>query len=671
MSKKKKSTAAKAKATTKKSALLEQYKGVSEIIEDINNQKFDSATEKLEQFSGYIKGVANHKVILKYDMDKDDNLSNFELFASKTFQSTFVDKAVLDDKGAVIRAIDNKPLNKAVLDNKGKVKRVINNKPLNKAVLDNKEKVDPAIDNKQPSIVHEKTNLFSALLMIQGAEVIAKKMMDLDQTGLFNETGALGVPPLCLVMDPRKSDACKAIARELVDRGGFKLDDTNLDTEKEEVSILDYLAMKKSNYLLSYMIEKGEAVYNFNKEYNTSIVSYLKSITPLMYFTKMGNFEAVKMLVESAGVNVNHKANLVNTTPVNALSLVANNMEIAEYLINKGSKFLGISVGSNLSDMTKSSKKIADLIAARAYYEEATKLIHNAGDSDEEKATTLTTIDNLAKGRKAKQDSAPEKSASSITLVEEDKSEENDNFDSLLLDFDTMLLKYFITKDEELAGKIRELCLGDPELALSLVTTLNSQYLENADVNKLVGNLLCDPTLIQKYFEDRKSLIKAKMVAVDVRKEEQKSGWKLNDGTKVSFDEAIPVKTTMDCNIYIKIADDMSQYVGTNGLSNLVILSQDSKGTNGVKFRKDLKIATLKTKALGNDRLVAEGIYKDEFGNMLLHFKHICNHTKVENWSKSSSDHKNIEIIPFGIEKFAEETDIAGKLGDTFEDMGQ
>lgn len=629
-------------------------KDIKLLINNVNEQQFGAAAIGLKKLYtsnslGKLKTAANYEVVLEEILEIQEGGGVISvkstLYVANTFKFLDYDKDLLWHTG-----ITNTPMQ---------------------------------LDKVKLIFTHTKTVLFNALLMIPGAEIVAKKMMDLDQKWLFNEGGTFATPPLCLVMGPDKNDTCKSIAKELVNRGGFKLDDVDLDRATgEKTPILEYLVKSQNNDLLSYMIGKGMTSYNFDKEYEIFSFPYLKSITPLMIFVCSGNFEAVKMLVES-GVNLNHKVTSSILTEkeleeqeYNALSFTKTNMEIAEYLIDKGSKFLGTTlglVGALIEDypslfidkIGEHTVKLTELLAARVYYEEAIKLIHNVGSNKEEIVDIFAKVEELSKNR----------CVSNKVKAEEEIEEVNDVPATSLAeekeDLDTLLLKYFITKDEVIADEIRQLCIESPEHAMSLVATLNSQYLENTDTNELVGNLLCDPLLIQKYFEDRKSLVQAKMLAIEAQKNGvQQDCWELKDVGSVSMDEVIPVKTTMNCNVYIKISDDISAVVGTGGFSNLKIVPQDSLGINGIKFRNDLGIIVVKTKALGDDRLVAEGIYKNKLGDMLIYCNHMCNHTKVENWSKSTENHENTDSISLSVEKIIfdenNDSDIIGETNDGF-----
>lgn len=614
---------------------MSKYKTtMSNLISSIDARNFGRAAESLGGIKKHINASANYEIILR--IISGDSYNEYNLYSANGFKSKLVtDMESLNACGVV--------------------------------------SIPATLGGKQIQIVHMKTTLFNALLIIPGAEFIAEKMMQLSPTYEFNRIGTDYTQALSLVMSPEKGAKYTEIAKELVNRGGFKLDGFSLDKASgKKQTILEDLVASKNYELLSYMLESGK--YNFNSEYEVFNFPALKNATPLMIFAYFGNFEGVKILAESGAADVNYIISGKKASKkLNALSFAGNNMDVAEYLIEKGCKFLGTTVGLTQSflssgmdfvdNMLNYHGNISKLLADRVYYQAATKLLSEIGRH--EQSEVLKQVEDYKEDRKSAYKSFDtEKSTTQLEEVELNLEEVELNLEIAQLngdDLETLLLKYIATGSEDIAEQIRTLCHNSREAALSLVSTLLAdQYIQSTDASALIGNLLHDPRLIHNYFEQRKAITKAKMHSMDLKsKEEENGNWKTNEGFNISIKEAIQVKTSMSCSVYIKIADDLSGSVlGDAGLSNLRILSKNGLGKNGVKFRDDLGIITLKTKGLGNNRLVAEGIYKNESGDMLIYFKYLRTHEGVENWSKEN--HYLVDNIFIETDKINEDTKILG-----------
>ncbi len=491
-----------------------------------------------------------------------------------------------------------------------------------------------------------KTTLFNALLMISSpnAELIALKMMQLHPGGKFHSLGVDQTPALALLMQSSKGTIKHLIANELIKRESFHLDTVELDvfTDKK-TSILEHLVCSKNHDLLSLMIETG--LYNFNALTKVYCFSVFETATPLMLFAQSGDIKAVKILVE-AGVNVNltidHSQMSIKASAkmlYNALSFARNNMEIAEYLIENGSDYHNTTVGLmqnmsfGLSKAMQYSIDMQNLLANQVYYEQSTKLMNliasldaeglKAEEAKEEKVEVGVDFNDImeqvATLNQKRQD----------TLNELKQQESTKGIE----DLEILLLEYFVTKNEESAQQIRDLCKKSSEIALKLISSLNHNYFDNLDV--VVGNFISDPKLIHRYFQERKALTQEKIKQLhNVDQSNSVQSWQVGDEC-LNINDVISVKTTMHSNIYIKIADDIIGSVPKGGLDNLKLISINSLGVNGIKFRKDLGIVTLKTKALGDDRLIAQEMHKNSNDNILIIFTDICNHTKVNNWSKA------------------------------------
>ena len=505
--------------------------------------------------------------------------------------------------------------------------------------------------------VHTKTTLFNALLMISGAEVVAQKMMDLHPQGKFHHLRVDHTPSLALVMHPDRREACSLIARQLVERGSFKLDDYELDVATgKKITILEYLVQEKDHELLSLMVKTG--LYNFDAFVEVSMFPAMDGVTPLMFYAQLGDMEAIRILVESE-VNINLLIE-VDTghgrESCNALSFAKNNMEIVEYLIENGCEYYGTTVGlTNFSqngnvieDLFQYSSTVQKLLADRVFYQESVRLIEQVGASDINAEPNLEIVEKVEElGKKRKSDLVKDQSVIEVEEVE---------------DLDSLLLQYFVTRNEEIADQIRTLCNSSSEVAIKLISSLQGKYFEHADVDEVVTKLIYDPKLVHGYFQERKALTQFKMQQLDQKTSlDHVQGWEIGEDF-IKMESVIPVKTTMRDNVYIKISDDL--VVPKMALDNLKLLPTDSLGINGIKFRTDLGIVILKTKALGDDRLVARGIHKNAEGDMLIIFTDMCNHAQVENWSKSVSPLFDSHILPDSSINLLDETEAPEILGE-------
>ncbi len=147
---------------------------------------------------------------------------------------------------------------------------------------------------------------------------------------------------------------------------------------KQKKSMLELLAISSNHSLLRTLIEHG---VEFNKLYKVYNVGLFKKITPLMMFAQVGDFEAVQILVEEAGVDVFTEITNEDGDRFNAVSFAKDHFEILEFLIELGCMPTGNSVGmisisSNpLEIITGYFKTIQGLIERRAKIEEALKKI--------------------------------------------------------------------------------------------------------------------------------------------------------------------------------------------------------------------------------------------------------------------------------------------------------
>lgn len=536
----------------------------------------------------------------------------------------------------------------------------------------------PGIAAKIPQGSHKvrdmKMALFNALLEFPGREVIAKRMMMIDKTGKFNPVSVDERSSLELVRSSDQSKVRNEIAEELIKRGGFALDSLGGILRGANRTILELLAMGKNHQLLKLMIEKND-LYDLNTLYKTTIFPNFEKATPLMIYAQLDDLEAIKALVEEAKVNINETIES-DGTKVNALSCARDNMLIAEYLISKGSEYHGTTVGLTqralcngdyLETMYKCLGGLEKLLSDRAYYEKSNTLIDKI-QAYEDKDETLTEnkdkilkeVDNLCKQRKEDL----EKYKEDIDIDGSEDSSQNQeginiNEDE---DLDTLLLQYFATKDENISDQIRDLCNQSTEASLELIASL--ECFDSPDVDSIVGDLISNPKLIHAYFQNKKSMVQAKMSSlVDDDIIDHGQGWKNGDEI-IGNDNIISVKTSMHSNVYIKIEDELLANIPNSGFDNLKVISKNSLGVNGIKFRNDLGVIILKTKAFGDTRLVANEIFKNNQGDMLIIFKHQCNHNEVEKLSEQLNYHDVTDIfLNLSNEDNKDEFDILGQEG--------
>ena len=100
-----------------------------------------------------------------------------------------------------------------------------------------------------------------------------------------------------------------------------------------------------------------------------------------------------------------------------------------------------------------------------------------------------------------------------------------------------------------------------------------------------------------------------------------------------------------------------------SGLSNLSIIPANSLGENGIKFRNDKGLIVLKTKSLGNNRLVTEYMHKDGESNLLIVFNKVMNHSAIDKYTKS--DIINFDTAIGGDQydsHHGEETELGGEV---------
>ena len=468
------------------------------------------------------------------------------------------------------------------------------------------------------TLIHMKTTLFNALLMMQGAEVVAEYMIDNCTSAKFNKIGCLGTPPLCTLLSPERGEVCRKIAKELINRGGFNFNTFELDRATgKKTSLLETLARYKNYELLEHMLQSE--YFDFNSAYEVYKFPIFKYVTPLMLFAHFGDLQAVHMLLKY-NVDPNISLKSVFGTDFNAISFANGNMDIVWLLLDHGCKYIaGVTVGlTNLNDIdiintiTQYKKDIDELLSKRNFIKESLDIIKNEDiKCDLEKTPSL---------------------------IVEDQG------------LDGLIIAYFITKDSELAEKIANMCLDSYELSLELISTLNADYIDYPNIEQLVHDLLYNPQLIHEYFLDRKKVIENQIEQIVQNSPiDQDSSWIVN-GEVISINDVTDVKSHMKSNLYIKISDEILEQIDSTGLDNLKTIPQNSLGINGLKFRNDKGIIVLKTKWMSdnNIRLVSEGFYKNQNGDLMVIFNNITNHHGVENWSHSGHaqiEHYDVDII--------------------------
>lgn len=103
--------------------------------------------------------------------------------------------------------------------------------------------------------------------------------------------------------------------------------------------------------------------------------------------------------------------------------------------------------------------------------------------------------------------------------------------------------------------------------------------------------------------------------------------WVIGDQI-ITESDSIPVESSMIHKVYVWVADSLRDLVST-GMEHLKILTQDSVGQNGIKFLHTIGVVELKTAALGDKRLIADGVHVNEKGDMLVCFTKWDTHAGV------------------------------------------
>lgn len=189
----------------------------------------------------------------------------------------------------------------------------------------------------------DRTTIFQELLFKEGTRRIAEKMIEVVDPlhrGKFQSSKTFSELYIAILCTPGKEfDSNPLIIKTLVTSGNFSLSDRFYIGEpecKNGATILDLLVDNPRPSLLRYMLKSGK--FDFSSPIDLSKLGDegLSQITPLMYFVKRGNLNAVKILLEY-NVDVGAKVLTTNGDEVNALSF-ARKQEMFSCLVESGAR---------------------------------------------------------------------------------------------------------------------------------------------------------------------------------------------------------------------------------------------------------------------------------------------------------------------------------------------
>lgn len=352
----------------------------------------------------------------------------------------------------------------------------------------------------------------------------------------------------------------------------------------------------------------------------------IKGMNLLMLAAYHGKIKLCEELIKN-GADVTIVTKRVTGPKLSAISFAGPNMALIEKLFEAGCPYTGNVVDLTKKMLANGALNIADFITnlydileKRDFYQKALDLVNKT--STEEKKVILSKITDMVAEKVVTQNTATSESVERVADTESRKwSPQN---------IDLFLLQYFIAQENDkaaIASQIQELCVASTETSLEVISTLNTQYLDHPDVTTCVHELLADPKKIHQYFLSRKQLIQQQMHELET-KVHTLEDWVVGDKT-IRESDAIPVESSMIHKIYVWVSDSLKDLVAT-GMEHLKVLSRDSIGQNGIKFLHGKGIVELKTTALGDKRLVSDGIHVNDKGDMLVCFTKWETHKGIE-----------------------------------------
>ncbi|MES2214438.1 MAG: hypothetical protein V4485_00250 [Pseudomonadota bacterium] len=355
---------------------------------------------------------------------------------------------------------------------------------------------------------------------------------------------------------------------------------------------------------------------------------------PLTLSAELGNIDTIGTLIPYINAPCSARNKLGKEYEVNAVSCASYHIKIVEMLIKAGCPFTGLMVGMGtsgdmLSNMTSLIEKICELLKEQSFYTKAAEAF-DKNDADEFKEACRVIS---AERQEFLSRSEPTPQEDIGEGVVEPRGEIKD-------DIDVLLLRYFTTEDDaqrsQIEAKITELCEASSETSLKIISTLNSRYLDHPNVIEYVHVLLQDKRSLHEYFQARKDIVYKQIQGCSTETKAPCKGWDIGEREIVTPSDkgVIKVASSMAHSLFIKIAEGLHELV-TTGLEHLKVLPQSSTGLNGIKFLKH-GIAELKTKALGDIRLIAEGVHVNEDGEMLLYFTESMSHEEVARYRYSA-----------------------------------
>jgi hypothetical protein len=471
-----------------------------------------------------------------------------------------------------------------------------------------------AIHGRVYNIDHIKTTFFKALLMIPGTTDIALRMMELAPQGNFNHNDdplATTSAELALV------NSKFPVFQKLVTLPDFNIAQCNIDRSLgASTPLIQTIAAFVNELPPSCIKALCTNLAQVNQLVQVESFS-TKGINLLMMAAYYGKTKLCKELIKH-GADASIVTEGIGGERLSAISFAGPNMTLIKTLIEAECPFTGnfVNLIGRMHDACINiaffARDLYALIAKRDFYQKAVDLVKETSVEKQEIALSQIT------------QATSEKVETELPIAEDVRSKWSPP------SIDLLLLQYFTAeagKKEELASKIQELCASSAEASLEIISTLNTQYLDHVDVTTCVYELLADPKKIHQYFQSRKQLIQKRMEELETQTHHSQETWTV-DGKIITESDTFPVQSSMMHKIYVWVAESLKSLVLT-GMEHLKILSEDSLGQNGIKFLHKQGIIELKTKALGDKRLVAEGVHVNKQGDMLVCFAKLENHQSI------------------------------------------
>lgn len=564
--------------------------------------------------------------------------------------------------------------------------------------------------NQYIKSVSTECSLFNAAL-INGKYKFVLKLLELNSKhnnlGKFSFEGNYisNIDPLNVIisqkcikdLDEEKDSLLLEIFKQIIELDHYSI----LDSGSNRLSFCYMLTNKedKDNALLNALINSTKNIKTLSSPfvYGNGKGNFAK-ITLLMQYCCNNNFEAVKLLVEKAkvdlSVTVNSKEREVYGVSIkdrndtesdkirkvempehqkkdalicNAFSF-ASSEKIMLYLLSKDVNLLTLHFvnrvdQNDLSYIVKHYNKMLLCLDECLKYNKLLEIIENKiYKNDKEiiklqKAANKSTkqFENFSDIQEQKLVDTKVVTSVPITSnsnnIEKTNAKQNLSNSKIVELSENLIIDYVINYSQDSFSKLKELLSKHEFLKkefLSLIPKeaytkdISAEYIE-----KLLFEIIKDPKIFHKYFEIKKQLVQQKIENMCLKKISEQS-WVIN-GKEYYSESSKIVKissSSLKKEFFFTITPELYKEDMT-GLDNIQFIAKDSKGRNGIKYRTDLNLYILKTKQLGDERIVADKYYVNKNDKVLIIFDKQYTHTQLDNLPKNINHFEEISVLSF------------------------